>query len=104
MPALLRKIMTEYEERAFIAASGQVLTNLLPDNYNDENWTGSEGESIDEWIVAHAWEPFEYWEAKQLWSQISDVATALKSFHKSELEFSLEEAAKHALDIQRKRG
>jgi len=83
--------MTDYEERAFVAASGQVLIESLPDNFNDDSWTGEEGESIDQWLVAHAWEPFEHWDAKQLWSQISDVATTLKNFHSNEVKLTLSE-------------
>ena len=80
--------MTDFEKRAFIAASGQVLTDYLPENYDDDDWVSECGEyeDIDDWVVNHAWEPYEYWEAKQLWEQINSVAYALKDFHKSESE------------------
>ena len=81
--------MTNYEKRAFIAASGQVLTTLLPENYDDENWSSDEYTDIDAWIVAHAWEPFEFWDVKMLWNQIDSVATSLKSFHKNEVSLPL---------------
>ena len=29
--------MADFEKRAFIAASGQVLTDYLPENYDDED-------------------------------------------------------------------
>ena len=85
--------MTEYEKRDFIAASGQVLTENLPENYNDENWSSDEHTDIDEWITAHAWEPYENWEAKQLWDQIDSVAYTLKSFHESEVKLALDHVA-----------
>jgi hypothetical protein len=77
-----------YERRAFIAASGQVLCNHLPENYDKENWKSENGETIDEWVVSNAWEPFEYWSAEQLWKQISDVSHALKQFHRKETDES----------------
>lgn len=82
--------MSDFEKRAFIAASGQVLTVSLPENYDDENWSSDEHEDVDDWIVAHAQEPFEHWEAKYLWKQIDSVADTLKEFHKSEVEVALE--------------
>jgi hypothetical protein len=91
--------MNEYEKRAFIAASGQVLTIELPENYDDENWSNEEYEDIDDWITQHAWQPFEDWDAKQLWKQISDVADALKSFTKSEIELVLEEEKKDGVAV-----
>lgn len=81
--------MIDYEKRAFIAASGQVLTEHLPEDYDHDNWEDENGDGIDAWIVAHAWEPFEYWDAEQLWKQIDDVSTALKSFHSSEVKLAL---------------
>jgi hypothetical protein len=83
--------MTDYEKRAFIAASGQVLTNILPENYGDENWLGDDGETIDEWVVQNAWEPFQHYSADQLWEQIDDVAWALTHFHLNEVKFKLSE-------------
>lgn len=82
--------MTDYEKRAFIAASEQVLCDTLPENYDDENWESKDGKTIDEWIVANAWEPHENWEAKDLWKQIDSVAYALKAFHKSEVRLALD--------------
>lgn len=81
--------MTDYEKRAFIAASEQVLTETLPDNYDDDGWSGSKGETIDEWVVSHAWEPHENWDAKQLWEQIDSVAYGLRTFHESEVKLAL---------------
>ena len=66
------------EKRAIIAASGQVLTELLPEDYEEH-------EDIDQWMVDRAWEPYENWCPSMLWSQISDVAYSLKAFHENEL-------------------
>lgn len=77
--------MNDFEKRAFIAASGQVLTEHLPENFDDEDWSNDEFDSIDEWIIRHAWEPFENYSANQLWEQIDSVANTLKDFFESEL-------------------
>lgn len=82
--------MTDYEKRAFIAASGQVLCDTLPEDYDDDNWIGENGETIDEWLVANAWEPFSYWEAEDLWKQIDSVAYTLRAFHESEIKLTKE--------------
>ena len=84
--------MTDFERRAFMFASGQVLTADLPENFDDEDWSNDEHDDIDAWIVNHAWEPYEYWEAKQLWEQIDSVAYTLKSFHESEVKLALDTA------------
>lgn len=81
--------MTDYEKRAFIAASGQVLTDHLPEDYDDPDWEDDDGEGIDTWVVAHAREPYEYWNAEQIWKQIDSVASSLKSFHESEANLTL---------------
>ena len=43
---------------------------------------------MDEYLKENAWQPFENWSANELWSQINDVATALKDFHKAEVSLS----------------
>ena len=82
--------MTDYEKRAFILASGQVLTEHLPENYEDIDWSNEDYEDIDEWVVKHAWEPYQYWDAKQLWEQIDSVAYTLKAFHNSEVDLLID--------------
>jgi hypothetical protein len=91
--------MNEYEKRLFMAASDQVLTATLPENYDDENWSSDEYEDIDAWIVNHAWEPFENWDASQLWKQIDDLAYSLKDFHENEIKLALEEAKKDGVAV-----
>ena len=84
--------MTEdYDKRAFRAAAGQVLCDFLPENYDDPNFVDEEsGGDIDAWLEANAWEPFQYWSAKQLWQQIDSVASTLKSFHATEVKHDTE--------------
>ena len=89
----------DFEKRAFIAASGQVLTEELPENYCDADWKDEEYDDIDEWVVGHAWEPFQYWDADQLWDQISNVAFALKEFHEKEIKLALEETKKDGVAV-----
>ena len=69
----------DFETRAMVAASDQVLCKSLPLDFNDRD-----EDEMDKFVGENAWEPFENWEAKQLWTQISDVASALTSFHKAE--------------------
>ena len=88
--------MNDYERRAFIAASGQVLTDHLPDDFDSEEWSHENHAHIDDWLVAHAWEPYEYWSANQLWDQIDSVANSLKSFYLSE-----SNKVNYVLDLQR---
>lgn len=84
------EIDTAYEKRAFIAAAGQVIIEDLPENYDSDDWSHDEYDSIDEWLEGHAWQPYEHWSAKQLWEQIDSVAYTLKQFHKNELKLSKE--------------
>lgn len=81
--------MIDYEKRAFLAASGQVLTEDLPENYDAEDWSNDDYDDIDDWITQHSWEPYEYWSAEQLWKQIASIAYTIKSFHESEVKLTL---------------
>ena len=76
--------MNDYEKRAFIAASGQVLTKHLPEDFDKLDCS-----ALDEWVECHAWEPFENWSANQLLQQIDSVSNTLRTFHASELELVL---------------
>lgn len=64
-------------EDFYLAASGQVLTRYLPNH-----WEALTDERMDYWLESHAWEPFQYWPAKQLWEQITSVAHALFEAYK----------------------
>jgi len=93
--------MDNYSKRAMIAASGQVLTESLPENYDDENWSSDDYEDIDDWVINHVWEPYEQWNISQLWAQIDSVACTIKSFHESEMKYGSCGVAVDVLDIQK---
>jgi len=67
------------EREAFIAASGQILCEYLPDNYDADDFESDAGE-IDDWVEQHAWEPFVGMTAKQLWKEIDCLAGTLLGF------------------------
>lgn len=71
--------MGTYEERALIEASGQVLIEHLPSDFNNMK----DGELMV-WLESVAWEPYECWDGMQLWEQIENVACTLRRFHESE--------------------
>ena len=73
--------MSKKIEDFYIKASGEVLTDYLP-----EDWQGWEDEDLNEWVEKHAWEPYEWWSAKQLWKQIASVAHTLMNVYNSALE------------------
>lgn len=78
---------SELEIRSMVAASGQVLCEHLPANFNE-----LDEEDMDDFVVANAWQPFENWDASQLWDQINSVAHDLMAFHKAEQELAQVEA------------
>ncbi len=53
----------------YVKASGQVLTEKLPDN-----WRDLEDTTLDDFVVEMAWEPYQFWSASELWNQINSVA------------------------------
>ena len=52
-------------------ASGFYLCETLP-----ENWESLEDWEQDEFVTENAWQPFEYWSAKDLWTEISSLASS----------------------------
>lgn len=72
------------KKRAIIAASGQVLCEHLPENYDDKYFGKDHYKNINEWVEAHAWQPFEYWPANDLWKHIDSIANTLIEFHEQE--------------------
>ena len=83
-----QKAREALHKRAMIMASGQVLCDILPEDYDTRPEVDEDGDGfyIDEWIVENAWAPYENWSAKELWQQIDCVATTLIDFHKKEME------------------
>ena len=58
-----------------INASGDFLTEELPGNYDEM----SENE-FDQFLINHAWEPFENDTANDIWDNIDNSAHSLKRF------------------------
>lgn len=71
----------DFEQRAMITASTQVLDTILPDNYND-----LDDDEMDNFVVEHVLDIFEGWTSKMIWTKINEVAITIKDFHKSELQ------------------
>tara|TARA_Y100000356_G_C11135296_1_gene222290 strand:- start:355 stop:573 length:219 start_codon:yes stop_codon:yes gene_type:complete len=57
-----------------IYASGTFLTEHLPEQ--SVNW---EDEKLNKFLKDHAWEPFEYYDADQIWEQITILAHNLQN-------------------------
>ena len=74
---LKRKTLEDF----YVKASGQVLSERLPDN-----WRDLEDTTLDEFVVAKAWLPYESWSATELWSQINSVAYDFHSVYLETLE------------------
>jgi hypothetical protein len=52
-----------------IWASGHCLTTYLPEDF--DTWTDRK---LNNFLEKHAWEPFEYWPAENIWEQIDSLA------------------------------
>jgi hypothetical protein len=76
--------MTDYEKRALIAASGEVLCEHLPENFDDPDWADQNGNDINSWVIQNAWEPFQHCAVGELWDLIEDIARTIKKFHEAE--------------------
>ena len=79
--------MSKTKEDFYIKASGEVLTEYLP-----EDWQDWEDEKLNEWVEKHAWEPYEWWTAEQLWDQIVSVSYIMLEIHIETLEEALKES------------
>ena len=73
------KITKEMERRAITNASNFFLTESLP-----ENWYEMDESDIDQFIMDHAWEPFECWEADAVFEIIENAAETTLSFLEQE--------------------
>ena len=58
-----------------IWASGQFLTEPLPDDY--DQWSNGD---FDEFILTHLWEPFEDYDASFIWEQIEHLALSVRNY------------------------
>ena len=59
--------------------SGNFLCECLPDEFDE--W---DEKQFDEFIVQNAWQPFEYWEANDIWENIENAADSLIMFLKEQ--------------------
>ena len=55
-------------------ASGNYLTEYLPNDWH--KWSGKKA---DKFVKEHAWEPFEYYDADEIWVQISQMADLMEN-------------------------
>ena len=62
-------------ESDIIWASGQFLTEPLPDDY--DQWSNGD---FDEFILTHLWEPFEDYDAAFIWEQIEHLALSVRNY------------------------
>ena len=62
-------------ESDIIWASGQFLTEPLPDDY--DQWSNGD---FDEFILTHLWEPFEDYDASLIWEQIEHLALSVRNY------------------------
>ena len=58
-----------------IWASGQFLTENLPDDY--DQWSN---EKLDDFIDDHKWEPFEDYDPSFIWEQIEHLALSVRNY------------------------
>ena len=58
-----------------IWASGQFLTEPLPDDY--DQWSN---EKLDDFIDDHKWEPFEDYDPSFIWEQIEHLALSVRNY------------------------
>jgi hypothetical protein len=55
-------------------ASGNYLTEYLP-----EDWHTWSSKKADTFVKENAWEPLEYWDAEEIWQQISQMADLMEN-------------------------
>jgi hypothetical protein len=79
------------EERAWVAASGHILTENLPFDYAQRD-----DDEMDEFVTDNVWEPFEGWPAKDIWFEISSIADTIMAVHKNEVKLKVKADKKKA--------
>jgi len=70
------------QDRAYIYASSQVLTEKFPDDVHNWDW-----EKIKAYCKEYAWEPYQYWDVDVLHAHIEDIASDLVGFAQREIYF-----------------
>lgn len=74
-----RKMTKELFNKAIQVASGYFLCKNFPDN-----WHELEEEKLNEFILDNVWEPFEGWEAGDIFQLIENAAFSTEEFLKQE--------------------
>lgn len=64
--------------KAIIAASGQVLTQCLPQNCYE-----MDPDDLDDFILTFATEDYEDWTVDGIWEEIDELTQAFLNFYKS---------------------
>ena len=78
--------MNKTVEDFYIKASGEVLTEYLPNH-----WRALTDKRLDNWMTSHAWHPYEYWDAEQLWVRITSIAYTLHEVYEEAIKESNDE-------------
>ena len=68
--------MTARTKQDLMFASGFYLFEHLP-----EEFTSWSEEELDEWLVLHAWEPFQDYDAEFLWQQITALNDGMQNWY-----------------------
>jgi len=63
------KLTEKQKQEVTVMTSGHYLCECLPSDFVDMS-----SEDFDEFLVNNAWEPFEYWAAKDIYDCISAAA------------------------------
>lgn len=64
-----------------VVASGHVLTDWIPDSWRDMTESDK-----DEWLESHVCDMCEYWQARQIWEIIDDIARSLEEAYNAGVE------------------
>ena len=73
LPNLIEELPDDYFD--IVWASGQFLTEHLPDDY--DQWSN---EKLDDFIDDHKWEPFENYDPSFIWDQILNLAKSMREY------------------------
>jgi len=66
------KLTDKQKSDITVVMSGHFLCESIPDN-----WEEIDDDEFFEFVSENAWEPFEYWEGKDLFSEIDSAASQM---------------------------
>ena len=58
-----------------IEASNYYLTKELPNNF--DKWSEKK---LNTFVESHLWQPFEYWNAEDVWENIETLASGIRAY------------------------